>query len=74
MLETLAKSKVISFDIECVDYTGKYTEYPTQIACAGDGFCYVSRDNEKSVRSMIEALIDASRKGAELVGHNSWSF
>jgi DNA polymerase-1 len=65
---------VISYDIESIDHKGNYTDYPTQIACAGDGWCYVSRDNEQSVRSMIEALIKAAQNGATLVGHNSWSF
>jgi uracil-DNA glycosylase family 4 len=53
---------ILAYDIEAVDESGTFTDYPTQIAVANEKICYVSRDV-----SGICALLEQ----VKTVGHNS---
>ena len=64
----------IAWDIEALDDKGGYTDYPTLVSCAGDGFCYVSYNTEYSVRGLLQQLVQASNKGSTLTGHNIYGY
>lgn len=70
--EKLPDSPFYAWDIECIDREGKYTDYPTQIAISGEDFVFVSKDNEKSVRSLFEAMLE--KKKSTLITHNGFAF
>jgi DNA polymerase I-like protein with 3'-5' exonuclease and polymerase domains/uracil-DNA glycosylase len=61
----------IAWDIETLDDKGGYTDYPTLVSCAGDGFCYVSYNTEESVRGLLVAL--RNYEGTH-VTHNGYVF
>ena len=64
----------IAWDIESLDDKGGYTDYPTLVSCAGDGFCYVSYNTEESVRGLLNAIKHAGDNGVTLVTHNGYGF
>ena len=64
----------IAWDIEALDDAGGYTDYPTLVSCAGDGFCYVTYNEESSVRGLLSELALVGNNGTTLVGHNTWGY
>lgn len=58
---------ILAYDIESVDSVGVYTDYPTQIAIAGDNGCFVALGDD--IREIAKQLV-----GRPVVGHNSFHF